>query len=394
LFETKQWRAIIVQLLVKNPSSEGLAAGGDIKEIRFGNFTAGFESAVPQGEWNALIEANPPTAAEQKNGTTFGAYVERIIDKALTADAMPASHKKRMAALARRTGAGAIDALDKNLKRGLLLSSEPKVGRFDEKMNRAGGIVIVHQNFRIVFDSPITQADWNKAFQFMAPKDVRKASDLIAHAETIATRILVDQSFRDKLGSAKAWYAGFIVDLPSFGRQAITFGGKWLGEIAVLRNRVDGFIEGIHIAPSEKREKQSGQAPKDMARNVSVDGNTLFLRLPAKGAYAPFGLFVGNVETVRIQRNRLDWAMPKVGGDSRFTHGIRVWGYIGRYLLIGENRISIANLGIRVQTADPIPAAQQPQLLWLIADNLVDDVSSGQAWKGPNFIEDRHNRPV
>lgn len=395
LFETKEWRARLVAMLVKNPASEGLSSRGDVKEIRYGDFTASFESSVPQGEWNNLVAAHPPTAQEQKNAAGHQAYAERIIGLAMGDQDMPPAHKKKMAALVKQSGKPAVDALHQSLKRGLLVDSEVKVERFDEKMSRKGGVVIASGNFRIVFNSPVTQADWNKAMPLMQPKTtVTKGSDLIAHVEDIARRIIVDATFRGKLGSAKAWYDKFVQDLPAFGRQAITFGGKWLGEIAVLRNRVEGFIEGVHIAPSEMREKQSGQAPKDSARNVAVDGNSFFLRLPAQDAYAPFGLFVGNVDTVRIQRNRLDWATPKVGGDPKFKHGIRVWGYIGNFLLIAENRVSVAKIGIKIQPVDPPGDELWNKMMWLAADNLIDDVPPSEAIKGPQWLERRNNRPI
>jgi hypothetical protein len=336
---------------------------------------------------------NPPLAADLKSAATFGVYVERVIDKAMTPEQMPASHKKRMGKLAGRTGDNAMNALDKDVKRGLLLGSEPEVKRLEEKLHRAKAIILTDKGSRILFDSPITQADWNKALKLMPAKDVTRGSDLIGHVEKIAGRIIADEPFRNLLGSAKSWYDNLIKALPTFGRQAITCGGKTLGEIAVLRNRADGFMQGVHIGTSERRG-QGGEAPRDIARNVTVDGNILFLRLPAKDAYVPCGLFVGNANTVRVQRNTLAWATPKTEGATKFAQGIRIWGYLGRFLLVGENRISIASLGIRIRPVEEVTQADMPKHMWLVADNLVDDVAASRVLKVPPFVEQRYNRPA
>ncbi|MEA3012181.1 MAG: hypothetical protein QOD42_726 [Sphingomonadales bacterium] len=392
LFETREWKTRLIGILVVKPVSEGFAAGGDIKEIRGGEYTASFESIVPQAEWNKLMADNPPLVADLKNAASFGGYVERIIDKALTPEQMPASHKKRIGRLAGKTGDNAVNALDKDVKRGLLIGSEPEVKRFEEKLHRGKGIILADKGSRILFDSPITQADWNKALKAMPAKDITRGSDLIGHVEKLAGRIIADEAFRNQLGSAKLWYDAFIQALPTFGRQAITCGGKTLGEIAVLRNRADGFMQGVHIGTSERRG--GGEAPRDVARNVTVDGNILFLRLPAKDAYVPCGLFVGNANTVRIQRNTLAWATPKTAGDTKFAQGIRIWGYLGRFLLVGENRISIASLGIRIRPVEEVTQADMPKHMWLVADNLVDDVAASLVLKAPPFVEKRYNRPA
>jgi hypothetical protein len=392
LLENKAWRARLVALLVVNPSSEGFALGGDIKEIRAGGWVASFESTVPQEQWSALVTAHPPTEAEQKTPADYGRYVEKLVDLAMTPAEMPAAHKKRMAGLARRAGAGAIDALPKEVKRGMLLSTEPDIQRFDARMGREGDIVIAAQGQRIIFGSPINQAGWNKAMQMMVPGPLQRAGDLIAHVESIARRFIVDASFRDQIAGAKSWYESFVQALPSFARQAITCGGWRLGEIAVLRNRIDGFVEGVHVSTSEARAKKQ-EARKLMARNVAIEGNTMFLRMPVRGGYVPCGLFVGNAETVRIHRNRLEWATPRTAGNGFFTHGIRVHGYLGEFLAISENRVRVGATGIKVQPVEPPDDSKWNSYLWFAADNLADGCLPANVVKGPQFLERRNNRP-
>ena len=43
------------------------------------------------------------------------------------------------------------------------------------------------------------------------------------------------------------WLDRFTGSLPSHVRQAITCGGRMLGEVTVRGNRTENFIQGIHI---------------------------------------------------------------------------------------------------------------------------------------------------
>jgi hypothetical protein len=328
LLAGREWRTRLVRLLVANPKSEAFISREDDKQIRGGQWVASFDSAVTQAEWNELMKADPAKAEDLKSQAAFTAYSERIFDAAMTPEKMPASHKKRVGGLARRTGQGAFDALDRNIKRELLVAGEVRIGRLDEKMGRRGAIILTAQGQRILFDSPVVQADWNKALKVMAPEAVAKGSDLIAHAEAIASRILVDEAFRTQLGSAVTWYKGYVQALPTFGRQAVTCGGRVLANVTVSDNRTDGFVQGVHIGTSDR-----GQ-PRLAAGIVTVEGNNLFLRLPGEDVYAACGLFVGNAETIRIERNTLAWSSLRGSKKTAFAQGIRVWGFLGPFLAI------------------------------------------------------------
>jgi hypothetical protein len=388
LLAGREWRTRLIRLLVANPKSEAFISHDDDKQIRGGQWVASFDSAVAQTEWNELIKLDPAKEADLKSQATFAAYAERIFDAAQTPERMPASHKKRVAGLSKRMGQGAYDALNVNLKRELLVAGEVKVGRLDDKMGRPGAIILTAQGQRILFDSPVNQADWNKAMKVMPPKAVAQGSDLIAHAESIASRILAEESFRTQLGSAVTWYNGYVQALPSFGRQAITCGGRALANVTVSNNRTDGFVEGVHIGTSGR------EAPRLAAGIVTVEGNNLFLRLPGEDVYAAYGLFVGNAETIRIERNTLAWSSTRGSKKTAFAQGIRVWGYLGPFLAISENRIDTAPLGIRVKSTETVNDQQTAKYMWVAADNYVRNAASGLTLRVPPFMEKRHNKPA
>lgn len=388
LLAGREWRTRLVALLVRNPKSEAFLSREDDKQIRGGQWVVSFDSAVPQAEWNKLMEIDAPKADDLKTEKAFGAYAERIFDLAMTPEKMPASHKKRIGGLARRTGQGAFDALDRNIKRELLVQGEVRIGRFDDRLGRAGAIILTAQGQRILFDSPVNQTDWTKAMKAMAPEAVSQGSDLIAHAEKIAGRILADEAFRGQFGSAVTWYKGYVQNLPTYGRQAITCGGRVLANVTVSGNRTDGFIQGVHVGTSDRSDE------KLSAGIVAVEGNNLFLRLPGEEVYAACGLFVGNAETIRIERNTLAWSSIRGSSKTTFAQGIRVWGYLGPFLAIAENRIDTAPLGIRVKVSESVTVANQAKYMWVASDNHVPNAGAGLTLRAPAFMERRHNKPA
>ena len=104
------------------------------------------------------------------------------------------------------------------------------------------------------------------------------------------------------------------------------------------------------------------------------------------------GHFVGNADTIRILRNTLDWAAQRT--DTPFNHGIRVWGSIGKYLMISENRIAVGRVGICVRPQPPVSNNEVGTHLWLAADYLVDGVGPGDIIRKPGFMRVRDNWPV
>jgi hypothetical protein len=191
-----------------------------------------------------------------------------------------------------------------------------------------------------------------------------------------------DERFRETLPTAVAWFDRFTSRMPSYARQAITCGGGVLSSVQVRGNKVYGFVRGVHVGTSQRDDKVA------RAGNVNIADNHLSLRKPGEEIYVPMGLFVGNVETVRIQRNTLDWAGVRT--DSLYQHGIRVWGHIGFYLKIADNRIAIARIGIAVQQFE---WGNTERYLWVASDNLSESSTSNNVVRAPEILLRRDNRP-
>ncbi|HMP45592.1 MAG TPA: DUF6519 domain-containing protein [Sphingopyxis sp.] len=397
--EAARWRKSLGLILVADPA-EVEARGGPTRVLQLGTLVATFESPMPQDEWDRLFAAEPPRDDERRTIAGVQSYIKRLSDVVIADPDRSPTFSRTIRTLNTRIGDTRMAAVDAEVRRALVLIGEPAVRneriapergageRVPPDRGGAGKVTVTAGSVSVAFDSPINQADWTRAMR-MAPMLVGgmnrgDAAALIRHLRQLAVRMGTDEAFRAPLPSAVAWFARFTSEMPSYARQAITCGGSLLTTVRVRGNKVYGFVRGVHVGISDRdpRIRRTGE--------VVIAGNHLSLRKPADEVYVPMGLFVGNADTVRIQRNTLDWAGQRT--KTPFNHGIRVWGDIGAYLKISDNRIAIGRIGIAVQPARDLGNVER--YLWVAADNLVEQVSPANVIKAPRFLIRRDNRPV
>jgi hypothetical protein len=392
LLEDKDWRKRVVDLLVARPR-EVEAKGGGNREFRAGTITATFESPMPQEEWNLLFDADPPRADEIRTIAGMQGYIKRVSDVVVADPDRSPTYKRALRTMGTRIGDARMAAVDPEVKRSLVLIGEPSARTEREQPSAGGGdgqVSIKSGSYAVAFGSPVSQSDWSKAMKQVRPREIASAADLIGHARRIASRMAADEDIRERLPSAQRWFDRFTSRLPSYARQAITCGGLTLTTVQIRGNKAFGFVRGVHVGASG-HDPETGRANIVRAGNVTIADNHLSLRKPAADVYVPMALFVGNVDTLRIQRNTLDWAGQ--ASDDLFNHGIRVWGDIGHYLKISDNRIAIARIGIAVQPIMPFDRQQLFRYLWVASDNLSEASFPANVIKAPRFMTKRDNRP-
>lgn len=385
IFESAEWRTILGRLLVIN-SVEAEVRDGGRRRFNIGRITAHFESPMPQEEWDRLFDAEPPRPAERRTVAGIQAYIRRLSDVVIAEPARSPTFDRAIRTMGGRIGDERVEAVDPEVMRSLVLIGEPaaRTGRETVETTDGGKVTVRAGSAAITFESPIGQADWTKVFRLAPPPaTVDDAPSLTRYARKLAVRMVIDPRFRETLPTALGWYDHFTSRMASYARQAITCGGSVLTTVQVRGNKAFGFVQGVHLATSRSDDKIV------RAGNVSIADNHLLLRKPGEGVYVPMGLFVGNVDTVRIQRNTLDWAGPRT--DSLYRHGIRVWGRIGFYLKIADNRISIAHIGIAVRQFE---WQNIENYLWVASDNLAESASPNNVVKAPGLLERRNNRPI
>lgn len=384
--ENARWRKHVVNLLVANAAEVEAEGRGDKRFFRVGTLVAEFESPMPQAEWEALYTAEPPRSDESRTIAGVQSYIKRLSDVVIAdADRAP-TFRRAIRTLGTRIGDTRMAALDNEVKRSLVLIGEPaaRTERARGEAASGGKVTVQVGSVAVSFDSPISQADWNKALDLRPPpENVDTGRALIRYLQRLASLMASNDRFRETLPTAVAWFGRFTSDMPSYARQAITCGGTTLTTVTIRGNKVFGFLRGIHVGVSRNDPKMI------RAGTVAIADNHLSLRKPGDDVYVSMGLFVGNVDTLRIQRNTLDWA----GRDARtpIQHGIRVWGDIGAYLKIADNRISVGRIGIAVQPI--LEFESTSHFLWVASDNLVENVSSNNVIRAPEFLLRRDNRP-
>jgi hypothetical protein len=393
LFEMAEWRKRLGDMLVIAPKLVE-TAGGAQRFYRDGEIEVSFESPIPQSEWDPIFAANPPKPAELRTPTGMQAYLKRISDLIIAKPELAPTYARSLHTLSGRLGDGRMASIEDGIKRTLILTTEP-AGRVNREVPQTGrDVTIRYRSIAVAFTSPITQVDWGKAMKLLPPREVEDETALIAYLRTLAARIGSDAHLRETLPSAVTWYNRYVGAMPTYARQAITCGGSVLTTVQVRGNKAYGFVRGVHVGTSTRREKSENVKPL-RAGTVSVADNHLSLTKPGQDTYVPMALFVGNADTVRVQRNLLDWAVPPVKADGDlYNHGIRVWGDIGKFLLISENRVGpVARVGICVRPQPAISENVVSGYLWLAADNLVEGVSPDRVVHRPSFMRLRDNWP-
>ncbi len=359
----KAWLAKAVSSLVARPVKGGKQTKGADKVIRAEKWRVGFRSPAPQSEWDAMVKANPPSQTELSSLKRFEKYANGIIQKAAKEPARFPSIDGQIRGLAKGLGTSVAELNSKpDVITNVLVTSEPKAYRFDAKRGEARGVVLEANGNLLSFDSPVSQADWNKALSRYGAKAIANPDQLLTAARNIARQLILDPQFRSGLGSVENWLGRFRDDSPGLVSQGVVCAGRVLGNVAVRSNTIHDSEVGVRVAPSHMQDQ------KHVIASVLIENNRMELMGEGPDFYAAYGVFVGNAETVRILGN--DMALsPRPNFRQFFAQGIRIWGFVGREVLVSQNRISMATMGVRLHHVEKDVSAEY---LWVFSQNLIE----------------------
>jgi hypothetical protein len=137
-------------------------------------------------------------------------------------------------------------------------------------------------------------------------------------------------------------------------------------ELHIRGNTIDGVLQGIHVGLSHRAPQRS---QPDLAGTINIDGNTILTRIGSTAVRARHGVFIGSCQSLVIERNHLE--VDRVGGSMAPIEGIRVYGRIGRRMIVRENHLQRFTTGIIVapfvESADRTRRNQ-----WLVSDNIAE----------------------
>ncbi len=364
LFANPQRRASLVAELVGRPVLESQSPSVGSRQLRAGPFTAFIASSAPQAEWQALMDANPPTAAQSASETSFQAYVTSLVDGATREPTRIPSYETQLTSLREGIGQAAFNRLNAQVRQNFLIQSPVTVARFDAG-DAARTTSLVLDNQRVAFDSPVSERDWQAMARAAPPGPLRTDRDLLIYARGLADRVIRDATFRGRFASVATWFTTLAQNVTPTAYQGIVLGGRTLGSADVSGNRIEGYGIGLQIGLSHS---DSTRQSFDTAGSITVQDNEIFLRRPVEQFRGAFGAFVGNASRVRFDGNQIRWA---TGRDDRaqYYEGVRFFGRFGDFVMFKDNLISLnaSTIGLRMTHTGPGPRASQVQ--WLAADN-------------------------
>ncbi|GAM03491.1 DUF6519 domain-containing protein [Novosphingobium sp. MBES04] len=376
-----RWSAIAARSLIRALEEAMPPASGNGPVVKGLRYTVRLTSTVPQAEWDALVEADPPSARDERTETAFAGYVERLLGKALVQPTLLPSFEGNLRTLTASLGPRGAPQLDEAIRRNMLASAiavarplaPPQVPGLQAVWLSANG-----QSVR--FESPLAPGDWQ-----LALKASGEGSAIKDHASfrkvlhRIARRLIADAAFAERMASLRPWRAGYAAALPSVANQAIACVGRALGKVSIANNSIADFQTGIRVATSHgtwtRLYRRGGRHTRLAARMVDVVGNELRLRPPGPGTELLFGMFFGNADTLRIHRNDVHYADDRIEEGKRnvldYKEGIRLFGHFGRMVNVKDNHVTIAPRAIRMtwDTTQGVLETHWPYN-WVFADNM------------------------
>jgi hypothetical protein len=202
--------------------------------------------------------------------------------------------------------------------------------------------------------------------------------------------------------------------------QGIVVGGTAVGTVRILHNLVEDAIQGIHVGvsqaapppgrglgrfrlepglrpfpgrrPSPGRERFAARAverPRLVADAVVLAGNVVHAFVPAGYKRDRHAVFVGNARSVSITQTTATLRRTTPAAEEVITpvEGIRVYGALGRFVVIRDSSLRDFSVGVRVVPLDAPAVAT-----WLVADTLADGAAAGA--DVPDTVEQERNRPA
>jgi hypothetical protein len=244
-----------------------------------------------------------------------------------------------------------------------------------------GKILIAAGGYRIGFDSALPQREWNALLRAHPATGITSAKELALYVSSLGARLVREESFRTGFSAFRRWFGQLKEENPAVASRGIVCAGRLAEDIRILGNRLEGALEAIHIGLSHRAAAQSRP---DVAGRIIIRDNNIRLYTAATAGFVRRGIFVGNCNHLVVEDNRL--VNQRYSSGRRLdTEGIRIFGWLGRMILIRQNYLAGCSIGIRMTATGSSAGKNQ----WLICDNLTP--SASQAVVAPNGARSLNN---
>jgi hypothetical protein len=217
-------------------------------------------------------------------------------------------------------------------------------------------------NIGITIHAPgqVAQA-WQALIEAQHPQ-VATPNQLLKFAKGVADRLLTDVEFRAQNPVFNNWIQGMFRGLAPSASAGIVIGGMKATDARIVDNNVVNAMRGIHVGLSTTGGRSK---PRISSGPLLIAGNNVEVRLTADANRARHGIFVGNTDSLVIENCHL--SVTRTVPTNVPIDGIRIWGILGRRMLVRQNHVAGFNVGARVVPVPPLPVSP----LWRVSDNLL-----------------------
>lgn len=347
----------LVNNLVVDREQRVLRAGFNTA-FTVGGFVVRLNSPVPEGEWNALVAANPPSPADVAEPNAVADYVQKLTSAATepaTLNLLP-TFNRMVTGLAGRMGAAGGRFLQtaegRMVVRTMLAGEEIDVKPAAEVVAVRRSVSVAAAGGAVRLDSPLSQQDWDRALTAAPPPRGASVAALATHIRSVAKRVLLEPAFANLVASQ--WIAGLVARNRAAAACGVRVAGTTVGDVLVRDNSFRSTLEAVHVAASFR---QSGPFT---VRSVRAHDNDIVLSVPFEVEAAPRAIFVGNADRIAVFDNR-----SRMAGGFALV-GIHLEGRFGPHVVVRDNDVRSCRTGVLMVHHPTFPE----RVLWLIADNL------------------------
>ncbi len=263
-------------------------------------------------------------------------------------------------------------------------ATQPKIAPGLAAASFNAGVTVAGKTVQFNAPGPVgevfqTYADLN------GPKEFATQGDLYKFVQKSALTLVTNPAAQAQFPSLQSFLGSLQRSDAVVGARGIAVGGQAITELRIHDNSIDFMLQGITVGVSHK-EKRPPSLPANSIQNVTIAGNVIDVVLNAVSgrSKARWAIFVGNAANTLIENNQASLTAPTFAKLS--SDGIRVYGYLGKKMVVRHNHTSGFTRDVHVRAllptgpkhdavywyTNPPAIGTNNTNLWLVADNVVE----------------------
>lgn len=172
----------------------------------------------------------------------------------------------------------------------------------------------------------------------------------------------------------------------AIGAQGIVVAGSRADDVTIAGNDISGLRQGVHLGLSHRGAARGDIRAYDAIGRAVVTGNTVRVVFDGPGRER-HAIFVGHCNSLLVADNRLDCARGERGRAG--AEGVRVFGQLGRFMIVRQNHLSGFTTGIRIVPLNPEKENDRRRQQWLVIQNIAENAQ--RAVDAPPSVADHEN---